>query len=224
MANQSQSNQSNRKNKNFTNLSNVLPKVMRALGIDKRLREHTFIKLWPHIVGEPFASRARPLFIDYEGNLVVAVRDAVVGQEFGFARAEVLKKLRHSARGLNIEINGLRFDMKRFFEGQDELAQEAYEKRLPVPTDHDLDVMELSPEDQSLIDAVGESSKSQALNGEAFIDRMRSLYEKELRLKRWREANGYPHCSHCGEVTGRLHGTDLICALCFATGMSNKNI
>lgn len=220
MANQSQSNQANRKNKNFTNLSNVLPKVMRALGIDKRLREHTFIKLWPHIVGEPFASRARPLFIDYEGNLVVAVKDAVVGQEFGFARAEVLKKLRHTARGLNIEINGLRFDMKRFFEGQDEQMQEAYEKRLPVPTEHDLEVMELSAEDSALVSAVGANNTE----GEAFLNRMRSLYEKELRLKRWREAHGYPHCNYCGEVTGRLHGTDLICALCFATGMSNKNI
>lgn len=204
---------------NLLQLSSVLPKVVRALGIDRRLKEHTFMNLWPHVVPEPFASRARPLFIDAEGNLVVAVKDAAVGQEFSFARQEMLKRLQTAARGVGMNISGLRFDMKRFYEGKLEAAQEAMAAvRLPDPSAEDLAAVVLTEEELEPTRYLGEN----VIDDAALVQRMRGLYEKELRLKRWREANGYPHCNYCGEVTSRLHGTDLICALCFASGMSNK--
>lgn len=213
-----------RRNKNFTQLSSVLPKIVRALGIDKRLKEHTFINLWPHIVPEPFASRSRPIFIDFERNLVVAVQDAVVGQEFGFARQKILALVRRAAFALGIEIRGLRFDMKRFYEGTlaETTVEEGFEK-LPLPSEEDLASIELSDEEKARLEdldlQVGNSEELERLS-----TRMRALYEKEMRLRRFREANGYPRCNYCQEVSTRLHGTDLICANCFASGMSMKGL
>lgn len=205
--------------RNFQQLSRVLPKVMRQLGLDTRLREHTFLNIWPHVVGEPFASRTRPLFIDHERNLVLAVRDAATGQEITFAKAELLKAIRRAARGVGIEINGMRFDMKRFYEGALDNAQVSLDTQteLPEPSEDELAAEELSVAE---VVQIGEVASSMGPEQAHLAQRMRGLYEKEMRLKKWREKMGYPHCSKCGDITSRLHGENLICANCFASGMS----
>jgi hypothetical protein len=207
------------KGRNFQDISRVLPRVLRQLGIDNRLKEHTFLHLWPHIIGEPFASRTRPLFIDHERNVVIAVKDAATGQEISFSKADLIKKLRQAARGVGIEINGMRFDMKRFFEKADsDLFAYPFQEPLPEPSDADLQSIELSDEESAQIAQVATNFESGAEFTRLAL-RMRSLYEKELRLKKWRLAHGYPHCSQCGDVTSRLHGANLICPLCFSTSM-----
>ncbi len=218
------------KGRNFQQIAKVLPKVLRQLGIDNRLKEHTFLHLWPHIVGEPFASRTRPLFIDSDGNVVIAVKDASTGQEISFAKGDLLKKLKQAARGVGISINGMRFDMKRYFEKatSDEFAYQ-FQEPLPEPTEADLYAIELSVDEALQIANVAtnfvidaHSEDSSAADGADFSRlaiRMRALYEKELRLKKWRLAHNYPVCTQCGDVASRLHGANLICPLCFATGM-----
>lgn len=220
------------KGRNFQPIAKVLPKLLRQLGIDNRLKEHTFLHLWPHIVGEPFASRTRPLFIDSDGNVVIAVKDASTGQEISFAKADLLKKLKQAARGVGISINGMRFDMKRYFEKatSDEFAYQ-FQVPLPEPTEADLYAIELSVDEALQIAAVAtnftiepqsnsdEHHDSTGADFSRLAIRMRTLYEKELRLKKWRLVHNYPVCSQCGDVTSRLHGANLICPLCFATGM-----
>lgn len=207
------------KGRNFQQLSKVLPKVLRQLGLDNRLREHTFLNIWPHVIGEPFASRTRPLFIDNERNLVLAVRDSATGQEITFAKAELLRAINQAARGVGIEIKGMRFDMKRFYEGalsesQVELPAGA---ELPEPTEAELNEIALSADEVVQIGLIASSIGPEQA---PVAQRMRALYEKEMRLKKWREKMGYPHCSKCGDITSRLHGENLICANCFASGMS----
>src|SRR5580704_15570258 len=77
--------------RNFAEISRVLPQVLRKLGLDQRLKEQTFMNLWPHIVGEPFGSLSRPIFIDNERNIVVAVNGASTGQEMTFSKVKLLK-------------------------------------------------------------------------------------------------------------------------------------
>jgi len=67
--------------KNLSAVNNVLNQVMSKLGLDKRLREHTFLTLWPTFVNGAIADRSRPLFIDSDRNLVVSVADSATGQE-----------------------------------------------------------------------------------------------------------------------------------------------
>lgn len=217
------------KGRNFQEISRVLPRVLRQLGIDNRLKEHTFLHLWPHIVGEPFASRTRPLFIDFERNVVIAVKDAATGQEISFSKGDLIKKLRQAARAVGIEINGMRFDMKRFFEKADsDIFANPYQEPLPEPTDADLQAIVLSEEEFAQIGQVAsdasvnpdpDSGDESDFNFARLANRMRSLYEKELRLKKWRLMHNYPRCSQCGDVTARLHGANLICPLCFSTSM-----
>lgn len=206
------------KGRNFQQLSRVLPKVLRQLGLDNRLREHTFLNIWPHVVGEPFASRTRPLFIDHERNLVLAVRDSATGQEVTFAKAELLKAIKQAARGVGIEIKGMRFDMKRFYEGALSESVVVIEgEELPEPCDEDLEAIELSADEVVQIGLIAASIGPEQAH---LAQRTRALYEKEMRRRKWRELKGYPHCSKCGDVTSRLHGENLICANCFASGMS----
>ncbi len=212
------------KGRNFQQIAKVLPKVLRQLGIDNRLKEHTFLHLWPHIVGEPFASRTRPLFIDHERNVVIAVKDAATGQEISFSKADLIKKLRQAARGVGIEITGMRFDMKRFSETSENNNPSpfVYQEPLPEPTEADLALVDLTVEEVLQIASITNSNDRESENGDEFAPlalRMRALYEKELRLKKWRSVHGFPHCSNCGDVAGRLHGEKLICAHCFATNM-----
>jgi hypothetical protein len=210
--------------RNFADISKVLPQVLRKLGLDQRLKEQTFMNIWPHVVGEPFASLTRPLFIDHERNIVIAVRDASTGQEIQFHKVQLIKAIRQAARGVGIEITGMRFDLKRFHEkSPDEIPDILPDpaKWLPEPIAADLSAMQLSQSDYEEIAALGLSyAAAQPDAAPALVSRVQGLFEKEIRLRLWREQQGYPHCSKCGDVTARLHGTSLICAQCFAAGMS----
>ncbi|MBU6450830.1 MAG: DUF721 domain-containing protein [Cyanobacteria bacterium REEB67] len=210
--------------RNFSDISKVLPQVLRKLGLDQRLKEQTFMNIWPHVVGEPFATLTRPLFIDNERNIVIAVRDASTGQEIQFHKVQLLKAIRQAARGVGIEITGMRFDLKRFHEKSPDVIADILPdpaNALPEPTAADLTDVQLSEQNYGEIAALGLSyAAAQPDAAPALIRRVQALYEKEIRLRLWREQQGYPHCSKCGDVTARLHGTSLICAQCFASGMS----
>ena len=210
--------------RNFSDISRVLPQVLRKLGLDSRLKEQTFMNLWPHIVGHPFGTLSRPLFIDHERNIVVAVRDASTGQEMTFAKVQLLKAIRQAARGVGIEITGMRFDLKRYNEGPVDPIIEVLpdpSHGLPEPSAEDLAAIVVTREQYEEIAALGLSYKeAQPDAADALVSRVQSLFEKEIRLRTWREGKGYPRCSKCGDVTPRLHGITLICAQCFAAGMS----
>jgi hypothetical protein len=210
--------------RNFAEISRVLPQVLRKLGLDQRLKEQTFINLWPHIVGEPFGSLSRPIFIDNERNIVVAVNGASTGQEMTFAKVQLLKSIRQAARGVGIEITGMRFDLKRFSEGPLDPPIEILPDPalgLPEPSAEDLAEIKLNGEQYKEIADLGISYLSaQPDASPSIVSRVQALFEKEIRLRTWREGKGYPRCTKCDDVTARLHGTTLICAQCFAAGMS----
>jgi hypothetical protein len=105
-----------RKKSSFVDIGKVLDKVVSQLGLDMRLREVAVFELWPMLVGPKLAEKSRPLFVDNERNLVVAVKDAVVAQELGFMRKELIDKLRLAGEGLGVKVRGLRFDLRHNFE------------------------------------------------------------------------------------------------------------
>ncbi|HEY9677925.1 MAG TPA: DUF721 domain-containing protein [Drouetiella sp.] len=98
-------------------IDNVLGKLVSSMGLDRRLKEHALLSLWPMMIGDTFASRSRPLFIDFEGNLVIATRDASVAQELSLLKPEIIKKMRFAAQSMGLKVNGVRFDLKHFHGG-----------------------------------------------------------------------------------------------------------
>src|SRR5579883_1385125 len=107
------------KKSKFTNVSNVLNTLVTKLGLDRRLRERALMNLWPIVAGDTFALNTRPLFIDYENNLVVSVRDASTAQELSFHKRQLASKLKAAGRGTGITIEGIRFDLKHFHQAGD---------------------------------------------------------------------------------------------------------
>lgn len=206
----------NAKRKSLSKVDGVLSRVVHNLGLDKRLKERTLMDLWPTIAGGVLGERSRGLFIDYQGVLVVSVKDAATGHELSLLKPQLFKKIQAAARGLSIELTGLRFDLKHFHKNEvDHTFQESLPP-LPEPTAEELaNVFLGEAELQDLKEAVAQFEHS---HSRAIVDlpsRLAALFERQLRLKIWRKKNGYPICSQCKDVTGQIHGSAALCSSCY---------
>lgn len=221
-----------RKSASFATMSNLMSKLVVKLGLDQRLKEHALMYLWPSLVGDKFATNSRCLFIDNERKLVVSVKDASVGQELSLLRREILRKMQVAANNLGVKIDGIRFDMKHFHQTEAALdAASVYTPSLPQPTPQDLQSVILTEDELTEIDLLGAGpSHPEVIRGAGFTSklnvskRMATIFEHELRLKKWRAANGYPICAGCGEPAHQLHGDFRFCAHCFYKQISPKSI
>jgi hypothetical protein len=221
-----------RKQANFATMSNLMNKLVVKLGLDQRLKEHALMYLWPSVVGETFATNSRCLFIDNERKLVVSVKDASVGQELSLLRREILRKMQIAAHNLGVKIEGIRFDMKHFHHVEEAAdAASTYAPSLPQPTPEDLQSVMLTEEELTEIEMLGAGpSHPEVIRGSGFTSkltiskRMASIFEHELRLKKWRAAKSYPICSACSEPAHQLHGDNRLCAHCFYKLISPKSI
>lgn len=210
----------------LSSVSTVLSKVISRFGLEQRMKEHAFMSLWVDVVDEPFNRLARPLFIDCEGNLVVSVKDSSVSQELSFQRGTLLKKLAPFARGVGLTITGMRFDLKHFREADDPdsldkalLSHKQAEARFKkaIPTREQLLEAVLSEQDQNELEKLKVGLRNGELDGEyekGTCDRIVRLYERELRLRVWREQQALPSCPRCGFVDSRLYGALALCRLC----------
>lgn len=187
------------------------------------------MSLWPAIVGDVFGSRSRPLFIDSEKNLVVAVKDASVGQELSLYKLEILKKLKLAGNSVGVEVSGLRFDLKHYGKPP-ELDAIPDDKRpgMPDPSEQELRSIELTYEDLKELEEFGTNLKMNELPESnvrqhmqvASPERILSVFERELRLRRWKMSNGCPSCERCGTLTARFYGSRRQCSLCYIEEVS----
>jgi predicted nucleic acid-binding Zn ribbon protein len=204
----------------MASVNNVLSKVVNKLGLEHRLKEHAFLSLWSVVAGDRFAAKSRPLFLDNEGNIVIAVKDASVGQELSLMKTDLLQKLRAFARGLNINVRGMRFDLKHFHNKEIELPSFGGSKinRPSYPNAEELANISLNDNDIALYNELKDG-----LQPHTPMDmqkRMLSMFESELKLKHWRRGMGFPPCPVCGEPSESLHGRQVICRDCYFASMS----
>jgi len=223
-------NRKERKRGSFATMSNLMNKLIVKLGLDQRLKEHALLNLWPTVVGDTFAGLSRCLFIDNERKLVVAVKDASVGQELSLLRRDLLRKMAAAGDGLGVKIEGIRFDMKYFHQKTTEAeCTSTYKMPLPKPSLADLQSVILSDEEKEQIEQMrsgpsdASSLKGYELSSKLHLTaRIASIFEHELRLKKWQSANGYPLCSRCQDPAPTLHGSQKMCAHCFYKSMSKS--
>lgn len=208
------------KKRAMSSVNKVLNKIVSNLNLDKRLKEHTLMGLWPTIVGEPFASKSRPLFIDHQGNMVVAVSEAAVGQELSLMRSQLVKRLRIAGKGLSIDVQGIRFDLKHYHRKDDsQIAQEAYAKsrrtaeKTPGPAE--LASITLTEEEEAEIKALKTRLTAADGDNEKLHDRVVALYEKELRARKWMEENVSTRCQLCKQPSPMVYGSQGLCPPCF---------
>ena len=201
-----------KKNK-FTNISNVLPRVAADLGLDKRLNEQAMFCLWSSILGETYAVRSIPLYIDGQNNLIVAVEDSSTAQELSFLKPKLIKKLKELGVQFGLDIDGLRFDLKQFAAVR---KQRADASQYPTVSgdnialgikNEQLSNINLSQEELDEIQAFKDAMSNATLvlqelsqkGGDLIAQRVANLVEKRLRLKKWHKSNNLPFCNLCQE-------------------------
>jgi hypothetical protein len=205
----------------MSSVNKVLNQLVSSLNLDRRLKEHTLLGLWPTIVGEPFATKSRPLFIDHEGNIVISVSEAAVGQELSLMRSQLVKKMRVAGNGLGVEIRGIRFDMKHFYKKEEivenrKAVEATNQQRLAnTPGPEELASIILTPEEEADIKALKTRLTAADGDHEKVHDRIVALYEKELRARKWMEANVSTQCQTCKQPTPMLYGSQGLCSMCF---------
>ncbi len=215
------------KSRSFAAVNQVLNRVMSGLNLERRLREHTLMAMWPNLIGEPFATLSRPLYIDADGNVVISVADASVGQELSLMKFQIVGQLKQAARAVGLDIKGLRLDLKHYHCASDIVQLTSEIPALPSASDADLENVTLSPADLRELENLhrqlwGEKANESADSGELRW-RILKVFERELRLRRWQLNAGYPVCPGCGNPTPRLHSLkDMrnasnsgLCASCF---------
>ncbi len=209
------------KRRTMSSVNKVLNQLVSSLNLDRRLKEHTLLGLWPTIVGEPFAMKSRPLFIDHEGNIVISVSEAAVGQELSLMRSQLVKKMRIAGNGLGVEIRGIRFDMKHFYKKEEivenrKAVEATNQQRLAnTPGPEELASIMLTPEEEADIKALKTRLTAADGDHEKVHDRIVALYEKELRARKWMEANVSTQCQTCKQPTPMLYGSQGLCSMCF---------
>jgi predicted nucleic acid-binding Zn ribbon protein len=86
----------------MTRIGEVLPGVLRRLGLEQRFKEQQLLTLWPDVVGSELASRTRAARID-GGVLHVHVDHGAWMQELHFIERELVGKLRAAAPGVDLK-------------------------------------------------------------------------------------------------------------------------
>ncbi len=194
----------------------ILPSVMTGLGLDRRMKEHALMQVWPSFLPVALSEKSRPLFMDNQQNLVISASNAAVAQEISLMKNKLLQSLKMTARSLGVELNGLRVEMKNYHQPlEPELAEAA---PLPQASEEDLDLVELNANDKQLI---VDLSKQLAENSEFESGlKMKALkaYERQLRLAQWRRVMGFPVCPLCSNPVPRLYELDMhkLCFSCWA--------
>jgi len=93
----------------FSKAGDVLPAILKKLGLEQRFKEQQILSIWPSVVGMEIASRTRATRIE-KGTLYVHVEHGAWMQELHFIEKELLGKLRERAPG--VKLNKIRFSTK----------------------------------------------------------------------------------------------------------------
>jgi predicted nucleic acid-binding Zn ribbon protein len=96
-------------------VGDIIPAVLRMMGLESRMDEGRLVREWPLIVGELLASKSAPLDIR-KGVLTVEVRDSSWMQEIRFHQKRIIEKIRD--RFPDLGITGIRFRMERVRDGE----------------------------------------------------------------------------------------------------------
>jgi predicted nucleic acid-binding Zn ribbon protein len=93
----------------FTKLGDLLPSILRGVGLEQRFKEQQVLTLWPTVVGEELAARTKATKID-RGVLFVHVDHGAWLQELHFIEKDLIEKLRALEPG--VAIKKIRFSSK----------------------------------------------------------------------------------------------------------------
>ncbi|MEO0183590.1 MAG: DUF721 domain-containing protein [candidate division WOR-3 bacterium] len=89
-------------------MDKILPRVLRTLDLEERLKEIEILKQWPAIVGEKIARHARAININ-QANLYVAVDNPLWQAELFLLKNNIIKKFNE----LGAHLKDVKFILKK---------------------------------------------------------------------------------------------------------------
>jgi len=87
--------------RSFARIGDVLPSVLRDLGLEKRFSERQMVERWAGVVGPELAGRARATRYE-KGTLFVRVDHGAWMQELHFIEKDLVRKLRVACPGVDL--------------------------------------------------------------------------------------------------------------------------
>lgn len=86
----------------FTKVSEILPAILKKIGLARKLEEREILALWDEVVGEEIAARTQAVKCVH-GVLYIYVTHGAWMQELHFMEPEILRKLAEKMPGANIQ-------------------------------------------------------------------------------------------------------------------------
>lgn len=165
------------------NLGGLIAGSLKALDLERRIKEQTCLLVWDEVVGEQVAAAAQPEFVR-DGRLFVVAKSPVWANELGFYKSEMIERLnrRVGARVLkDIVFKVGRLTRARSRDSGAEPRETPSAEGIPLT----------NAELQEIEAAVSQAAPELA-------DHVRHLLELAARVEKWKRSHGWTPCKRCG--------------------------
>ena len=100
----------------FTGIDDIVNSMMDNPHYKKAMARTNLYNLWDGIMPEKIRGKSKPFSMLPGGTMVVACQNPVVAQELSLKKVLLMKKFEPYAKGLNMRIQDLKFDPKKWVE------------------------------------------------------------------------------------------------------------
>ncbi len=101
---------------NFQNMDEIIGDMMKDPAIKKAMTRTNLYKFWKKVAGEKFAKNSKPYSMTKGYVMVIACKTSAVAQELMLKKTQLLVKFQPYVESLNIKLNDLKFDVKKWVE------------------------------------------------------------------------------------------------------------
>ena len=101
----------------FVGMDECVSSLMDNPLFKKAMTRTTMYKFWDSILPEKHKGKSKPFGMLPGGVMSVACQNPVVAQELSLQKIMLIKKFEPYAKGLNLRVTDMRFDPKKWIEG-----------------------------------------------------------------------------------------------------------
>ena len=170
----------------FDRVQEILPRMIRSLGMGHKYKTQMIFFYWDQIVGEGIAAKAVPAKVSF-GTLFLTAKNSVWANNLLLMKLDLLEKI-NAFLGEKI-IKDIRFKGTSWEneETEEETAEQPEEKSL------DIRKIPLSAQERAAARDICSSIEDPELR-----KRLERLYEKDLKRRKYTAEKGYHPCRICG--------------------------
>lgn len=204
----------------FESLKSIISKVSKNYGIDRGLRELTFVKLWPDLIGPKFKDKTKVFSVSNKGNfdiVIISVSSSSVSQELLLLKDMILKKITSVSLSLKFNVKDIIFTTKHWdLEDKNDFLQQDSKSVTHFfksnPTEKDLDNIKIP---ENIMESILLSVEKHNFTNIEIKERILKTISSDIKLQIWRKLNGFPSCEKCG-ITIDYYSEDIgfLCPSC----------